>query len=129
MSMTRSTSASDLAAWRSLLADVLGHPTMYGTDGRYPSVVAFLHGCDAMTGGELLRGFEGWLLDRHFGSRDRPVSLGWEGILNKVVRPRSQGFRRLRRDESARLVDRLASELDAFLEDRHPREGNGRAVA
>ena len=119
MSVTKSTLTSDPSACRAVLEDVLTHPTMYGLDGRYAVLVGFLHGCDVMTGRQLLDGFDDWLVDRHLPAGSRS-SLGWEALINKIERPRSKGYRRLRPQDDARLVSFLAEELDRFL-----KEGDG----
>ncbi|MCG5216924.1 hypothetical protein [Streptosporangium sp. KLBMP 9127] len=49
----------------------------------YPSVVAFLTGCDAASGDRMLKGFREWLVDRTgYGS-----SLAWSALVLWFVEP------------------------------------------
>jgi hypothetical protein len=90
---------------------------MYGLDGRYVVMTAFLVGCDHMSGGALLEGFERWLLDRHLPGTSTS-SLSWEGLVVHIRQPGLRSYRDLDEEGSRPLVDFLADELDSFLKER-----------
>jgi hypothetical protein len=82
---------------------------MYVLDGRFLTLVAYINGCDAATGGALLRGFRDWLYPTKVGT-SKP-SLTWPAVL-KFARG-LQG--ELTQEEHEQLIDDTFGALDEFL--------------
>ena len=85
---------------------------MYVVDRRFPTLVAYVAGSDAATGGQLLEGFREWLHERRREGGE--TSLTWDA---QLLHARYPGRTRdeLAEDEGSKLVDDLFEALDQFL--------------
>src|SRR5206468_1056284 len=111
---------SDVDAHRIEFRNVIGavkeRPGMYGVDGQYSSAVAFVSGCDAMTGWKLLQGFAGWIR-AEYGLPEG--SIGWFGLAAELALPglerSGRRYAELSPQEHVRASTQLFEMLDAFL--------------
>lgn len=87
---------------------------MYGLDGSYEGVVAFILGFDAATSGAALLGFREWLIVRAGDGNN----LAWTALVSRIVEAETS-------EGSATGVqsDHLLQVLDEFLEERESRDG------
>jgi hypothetical protein len=106
--------------FRALFQSVRARPEMYGIDNRYRMLLAFVNGCDAATGGELLTGLHEWVHRRSGGKGRTPIAWDWQLVdaRHPDFRRRSRSFADLSGDEDAELVGDLFDTLDAFLTER-----------
>jgi hypothetical protein len=103
---------------RSHLAFVRQRREMFGIDWRYRSAVAYVQGCDAGTGGQLLKGLNDWMQQRIGAGR----SIAWWGQLvhqrYPELKKEGRRYSDLTRDESECLIDDLFDAVDTFLAER-----------
>lgn len=66
---------------RSYFQAVRKRPILYGVDGSFDSIVAFVLGFDAATNGELLSGFREWLIVRV----DDGNNLAWPALVGRLL--------------------------------------------
>lgn len=122
---TISTSTSDFRSVEAVVRAVAARPPMYGLDGRYAVLVAFVIGCDAACHWKLLNGFQAWLLGRHLGPT-ASSSLAWWGLLAHIHVPvppdntsLQDSYRDLSESQSKSLVAFLFQELEEFFQNRN----------
>ena len=118
MSATSSISASDLVAVREAVKNAFRRPAMFGLDGRYSVMTAFLIGCDLGTKGALLDGFGDWLIQRHQAHLPEQ-NVSWEGLIVRLRRPNlSASYRSLDEDQSVPLVSFLRDQVEQFFDEQ-----------
>jgi len=104
--------------FRDLFAGAGKRPGMYGIDDRYRSAVAYVEGCDAATGYELLEGMSEWL-DGKIYDREGRGSVAWWGLVVTRRFPHlGSGKWSFTPEQEALLTNDLWAVLDEFLADR-----------
>jgi hypothetical protein len=103
--------------FRSLFSSVSKRPGMYmpATCG-YFGTAAFVCGCDAATGDELLAGLNEWLSERH----GTPANVVWWGqlLIRRFPGHDARQPWRLDEDDEAAAIGELWTTLDDFLRER-----------
>jgi hypothetical protein len=108
--------------FRKLFKRVRRTPRMYVLSDRYDVMVAFVCGCDAATGGNLLAGFQEWAAERVTGHPEASVS--WAGLIAHSQSPEGSArpLSELSGEPGAAAADKLLDLIDEFLALREMRE-------
>ncbi|GAA5189481.1 hypothetical protein GCM10023322_42430 [Rugosimonospora acidiphila] len=115
-----------LEQYRELFASIRKSPLLYLPRADYPSVVAFLEGCDQGNARTLLTGFREWLVTR-IGCGNNLVWWSLAAHLTEPVGPKN--FLELEPELDALAVDGLCQLLDEFLALRQEPDGLARIYA
>jgi len=104
--------------FRELFQAMQRRPSMYVLDVWFLTLVAYIDGCDAATGGALLRGFRDWLYPSRVGT-SKP-SLSWPAVLKfaRGLLAERGPSRELTKEEHEQLIDDTFQALDEFLAPR-----------
>jgi hypothetical protein len=71
-----------MSSFREHLVDLRRRPEMFIARYDYFTLAAYIQGCDWGAGGELLKGFSGWVSTRLLGE---PGPLHWAGAIREVA--------------------------------------------
>ncbi|GAA4630334.1 hypothetical protein GCM10023196_055270 [Actinoallomurus vinaceus] len=83
----------------------------------FATAVAFIQGCDTMSGGEMLDGFRDWLVSAKLGQFEN--SLVWWALVLHLVEPAGpKDARNLNPEADAAALDLLFALVDEFLDHR-----------